>query len=545
MSSKIFEFGTKSREKILNGVETLTNSVKVTLGPCGRNVMIQKGYGPGHITKDGVSVAREVNLEDPFENMGAQAVKEVASKTCDETGDGTSSATILAHAIYSEGAKLVAASHNPVLLKRGIDWAVDKVIGALKDLSRPVTSSNEIAQVGAISSNGDQEVGDMIANAMDQVGNEGVITLEEGRGVTTELNVVNGYQFDRGWLAQHFVTNEKMEAKLEGTHGAKLLITDQNLNNSNVMLPIMEEYNKAFPGIPLLVIADNIEGEALALMVINKLKGSFPCCGVKAPGFGDRKKEMLMDLAVLTGATLVTEDTGLKLENFDLDWLGSANKVLVTKVNTTIIDGNGESDLVEERVAQIRSQMEIADNEWDKEKQQERLAKLVGGVGVISVGAPSEIEMKEKKDRVEDALSATKAAVQEGIVPGGGVALLRASQTIKVEDAPEEFRYGVQVVLDALASPMKQIIQNAGKKPDVVVMKVLQEDSINFGYNAMTDVFEDLIASGVVDPTKVVRCALQNAASVAGLMLTTECMIADKPEPKDKTQQANNMPMSM
>lgn len=525
MTAKDFEFGGDARDKVLSGINTLANAVKVTLGPRGRNVVIQKSFGSPHITKDGVTVAKEVNLEDPFEDMGAQIVKEVASRTADVAGDGTTTATVLAQAIYNEGAKLVAAGMNPTILKRGIDWAVNQVVDELENVSNQVTSSKEITQVGTISSNGDTEVGAMIADAMEQVGNEGVITLEEGKGVATELTVVNGYQFDRGWLAQHFVTNENLEAVLED---AKILLTDVNLNNSAVMLPIMEKCYELFRGKPVIVIADNVEGEALALMVINKLKGTFPCCAVKAPGFGDRKKEMLEDLAVLTGATLVSDSVGLKLENFDPSWLGSARRVVVTKNNTTVVEGSGETNAVETRVAQIRAQVEASDSDWDREKQQERLAKLVGGIAVISVGAPSEVEMKEKKDRVEDALNATRAAVQEGVVAGGGVALLRASS--KLQSPPEEFEFGVKIVKEALTAPLKQIVSNAGGKADVVIMQVLANDNPNFGYNAQTDVFEDLTAAGVIDPTKVVRCALQNAASVAGLMLTTECMIANKLE---------------
>lgn len=534
MTTKEFEFGEKARAKILKGVNTLAECVRITLGPCGRNVLIQKSFGSPQITKDGVSVSKTVNLEDPFEDMGAQAVKEVAARTAESAGDGTTTATILAQAIYTEGSKLVAAGHNPTTLKRGVDWAVEQVVNELQELSSPVTSSKEITQVGTISSNGDSDVGLMIADAMEQVGNEGVISLDEGKGLATELKVVNGYQFDRGWLAQQFITNEKLESVLEN---AKVLITDQNLNNSNVMLPIMEAYYKAHSGTPILVIADSIDGEALALMVINKLKGTFPCCGIKSPGFGDRKEEMLRDIATITGATVVSEKEGLKLENFDIDWLGDAKRIVVTKNNTTIVEGIGTTDAIEERVTQIRSQIEVADSDWDKEKQQERLAKLVGGVAVISVGAPSELEMKEKKDRVEDALSATRAAVQEGVVPGGGVALLRAGQKLLSLDAPEHLKYGVKIVYEALSAPLAQIVSNAGEKPDVVVMKVLESSEAGFGYNAQTDTFENLLASGVIDPTKVVRCALQNAASVAGVMLTTECMIANKPEKK-----ADNMP---
>lgn len=534
--SKIFNFSTEARNKVLKGVNVLTDAVKCTLGPRGRCVVIQKGYGSPHITKDGVTVAKEVKLEDPFEDMGAQVVKEAASKTADDAGDGTSSSTLLAQTILDEGAKLVAAGHNPIELKRGIDWAVEKVVAELKKTSTKVTSSKEITQVGTISSNGDVDVGEMIANAMEQVGNEGVITLEEGSGIATKLKVTNGYQFDRGWLAAHFMTNEKLEAVMEDV---KVLVTDHNLNNSAVMLPIMEKCNAAFNGRPLLVIASSVDGEALTLMVINKVKGAFPCCAVKAPGFGDRKKEMLEDIAILTGATMVSDTLGLKLENFDLNWLGNARRAVVTKTNTTIVEGAGSAKEIEDRVAQIRAQIEVSDNEWDKEKQQERLAKLVGGVAVISVGAPSEVEMKEKKDRVEDALSATRAAVEEGVVAGGGVALLRAARELEKLEVPEGLKYGVQVVKYALSSPLKQIVDNAGGKPDVVAVKVLENDNPNFGYNAESGVYEDLVVAGVIDPTKVVRCALQNAASVAGVMLTTECMIAEKP----KKEEQNNNPM--
>jgi chaperonin GroEL len=527
MTAKDFEFGGDARDKVLKGMNTLTDAVKVTLGPRGRNVVIQKQFGAPHITKDGVTVAKEVVLEDPFEDMGAQVVKEVASKTADVAGDGTTTATILAQTIFNEGAKLVAAGHNPTELKRGIDWAVEKVIDELETTSNQVTSSKEITQVGTISSNGDVKVGEMIADAMEQVGNEGVITLEEGKGLATELSVVNGYQFDRGWLTPHFVTNEKLEAVLEN---AKILVTDFNLNNSAVMLPIMEKCYELFRGTPVLIIADNVDGEALALMAVNKIKQTFPCCAVKAPGFGDRKKEMMEDITVLTGATMVSDTLGLKLENFDPEWLGDARRVVVTKNSTTIVEGAGSSEKVEARVTQIRNQVDASESEWDKEKQQERLAKLVGGVAVISVGAPSEVEMKEKKDRVEDALNATRAAVEEGVVAGGGVALLRAAEKLKDIETPDNLKYGVQIVKGALSSPLEQIVLNAGGKADVVVMKVLADEGLGFGYNAETDVFEDLIGAGVIDPTKVVRCALQNAASVAGLMLTTECMIASKPE---------------
>ena len=529
MNAKDFEFGVKAREKVLNGVNILANAVKVTLGPCGRNVVIQKPFGSPHITKDGVTVAKEVNLKDPFEDMGAQVVKEVASKTAEVAGDGTTTATILAQTIYNEGVKLVAAGHNPTSLKHGIDWAVDAVVEDLKSTSTEVTSSKEITQVGTISSNGDLEVGQMIAEAMEKVGNEGVITLDEGKGLKTELNVVSGYQFDRGWLSQYFITNnEKLEAVLEN---AKILITDAKINNSAVMIPILEKYHESdFSGQPLLVLADNIEGDALALLVVNHLRRLISSCAVKAPGFGDRKKEMLEDLAVLTGATIISDVVGLKLEHFDLSYLGSANRIVVSKNETTIVEGQGTPEAIEDRVAQIRTAVDTTTSDWDKEKQQERLAKLVGGVAVISVGAPSELEMKEKKDRVEDALNATRAAVQEGIVPGGGVALLRSAKKLGTLNPPKEFEYGVQIVQKALSSPLRQIVENAGGDPSVVVNDILKNDDFGFGYNAQTGTFENLITTGVIDPTKVVRCALQNAASVAGIMLTTECMIADQPK---------------
>lgn len=530
--SKIFEFDESAREKLLNGINILAKAVGVTLGPKGRTVLIQKAYGSPHSTKDGVTVAKEIDLDNPFENMGAQIVKEVAGTVATEAGDGTTTASILAQKIFSHGMKLVAAGHNPTELKRGIDWAVEIVIDELKQSSNPVTSSKEITQVGTISSNGDVKIGEMIADAMKQVGNEGVITLEEGKGINTELNVVNGYQFDRGWLAQHFVTNEKLEAVLENV---RVLVTDFSLNNSAVMIPIMEKCAGTFKGEPILIIADNVEGEALALMVINNLRKTFPCCAVKAPGFGDRKKEMLEDIAILTGATVISDTLGLKLENFKPEWVGTARRVVVTKNNTTIIEGAGSVEEIETRVAQIRNQVEASETDWDKEKQQERLAKLVGGVAVISVGAPSEVEMKEKKDRVEDALNATRAAVEEGVVAGGGVALLRASKKLDASVVPDNFKYGVQIVRETLASPLAQIVNNAGGKSDVVIMKVIANDDPGFGYNAETDKFENLIDAGVIDPTKVVRCALQNAASVAGLMLTTECMIANKPEKENNT----------
>lgn len=524
--SKDFDFGTEARDKILRGVNTLTDAVKVTLGPRGRNVLYKR-YGAWCSTKDGVTVAQQVALEDEVENAGAQVVKEAAQKTADQAGDGTTSATILAQSIYSEGRKLVAAGHSPILLKRGIDWAVDKVVSELDKTSRPVKSSQEIAQVGTISANGDQSVGNMIAEAMDKVGNHGVITLEEGKGINTSLDVVTGYQFDKGWLSNHFVTNDKMEAVLDDP---LILVADATINNSAVMLPIMTQVNDAYPGRPILVVSHGVEGEALALLAINKVKGSLHSCPVKAPGFGDRRTEMMRDMAVLTGATFVSDDLGLKLENFDVDWLGIAKRVIVTRGTTTIVEGNGDPEVIKNHAAKINTEMEEADDSYEREQLQKRLAKMIGGVAVISVGAASEVEMKEKKDRVEDALAATKSAVEEGVVAGGGVPLLRISEKLKTFEVPDEFKYGVQIVVDALKAPLKQIVANTGGKPDVIAEKVLSSDDPNWGYNAHTDTFEDLVESGVLDPAKVLRCSLQNAASVASQLLTTECVISEKPK---------------
>lgn len=528
MTAKEFTFSDQARAKVVEGVNTLANAVRVTLGPRGRNVVIERGYGGPHVTKDGVTVAKEVELEDPFENLGAQLVKQVASKTADVAGDGTTTATVLAQAMINEGAKLVSSKHNPTDLKRGMDFAVEHIVRQLEKMSRDVAGADEIAQVGTISSNGDTEVGRMIADAMEQVGNEGVITLEEGRSLNTELTVVNGYQFDKGYLAPHFITNDRNESVLEN---ALVLITDTVLNNAtNVLIPIMEQTSKLFPQRPLLLIAKSIDGEALPTLILNHIKGAFKSCAVKAPGFGDRSKEMLGDIAALTGATVVTDEVGLKLENFQTEWLGAANKVITTAGNCTIIEGQGDEAAVQERVRQIRVSAESALSEYDRQKQEERLAKLVGGVAVISVGAATEAEMKEKKDRVEDALSATRAAVQEGIVPGGGVALLRASTVLNSVDVPKIHQEGVNIVLHAVREPLSRIVSNAGQDPSEVRIRILEKDDVNFGYNAQTEEFEDLVASGVIDPTKVVRCALQNAVSVAGLVLTTECMIVSKKE---------------
>lgn len=523
--SKEFAFDQAARDKIMSGVNVLAKAVGSTLGPKGRTVLIQKPHGSSYGTKDGVSVAREVILEDPFENMGAELVKQAAEKTCTVAGDGTTTSTVLAQKLIEDGFKLVAAGHAPVDLKRGIDLAVSKVVEELGKASKKVSSTKEIEQVGTISANGDTSIGEMIASAMDQVGNEGVITLEEGKSVNTELSVVNGYQFDRGYLAQHFATNEKLECVLDNP---VILITDKNINNQNVILPIMEKTAKEAAGHPLLVIALNVEGDALPMLIVNHLRRSFTSCAIKAPGFGDRQKEMLQDMAVLTGATVVSEDVGLKLENFDASWLGTAKRVVVNQHSTTIVEGAGDPTEIENRVAQIRSAVEMANSDWDREKQEERLAKLVGGVAVISVGAPTEAEMKEKKDRLEDALASTKAAVKEGVVPGGGVALLRASKVLDGLKVAPELEHGVDLVRKAVKEPLRRIVSNAGGEPAEVMLGVLGNSNPNWGYNAQTENFEDLIETGILDPTLVVRAALQNAASVAGLVLTTEVMICNK-----------------
>lgn len=530
MTAKEFQFSDDARAQMLEGVNTLADAVRVTLGPRGRNVVIEKSYGSPHSTKDGVTVAKAVELDNKFANMGAQLVKQVASKTADVAGDGTTTATVLAQHMINEGAKLVTARHNPTDIKRGMDFAVGHVVERLRGMSKDVSDSKEIAQVGSISSNGDREIGDMIANAMEQVGNEGVITLEEGQAISTELKVVSGYMFDKGYMSQYFVTNDKLESVL---NDALVLVTANTINNAtNVLIPMMEKIDGAFPGRPLLIVAENVEGEALPTLVLNHAKGSFKSCPVKAPGFGDRRKEMLGDIATLTGATLISEETGLKLENFQVAWLGSVKKVVTTANSCTITEGQGDPAALEERISNIRVAAENAQSGYDREKQEERLAKLVGGVAVISVGAATEAEMKEKKDRVEDALSATRAAVQEGVVPGGGVALLRAAAALDDLDVPAGYAQGVDIVRNALKAPLSRIVSNAGGDASEIRIRVLENSDANFGYNAQTEVFEDLVASGVIDPTKVVRCALQNAVSVAGLVLTTECMIVDKKEEK-------------
>ncbi len=530
MSAKEIKYDVKARESILKGVNALANAVKVTLGPKGRNVIIEKSFGSPVITKDGVTVAKEIELEDKFENMGAQMVKEVASKTSDVAGDGTTTATILAQAIYTEGSKLVAAGINPMALKRGIDKAVDVIVDELKKISKPTKDQKEIAQVGTISANSDSTIGNIIAEAMDKVGKEGVITVEEAKSMETSLDVVEGMQFDRGYLSPYFVTDpEKMEASLDDPY---ILIHEKKISNMKDLLPLLEQIAKM--GKPLLIIAEDVEGEALATLVVNKLRGTLQCCAVKAPGFGDRRKAMLEDIAILTGGTMIAEDLGLKLENVSLNDLGRAKRVVIDKDNTTIVDGAGSKEKIEGRVRQIRTQIDETTSDYDREKLQERLAKLIGGVAVINVGAATETEMKEKKARVEDALNATRAAVEEGIVPGGGTAYLRclsALDNITVED--EDENHGINLIRRAVEEPLRQIANNAGFEGSIIVERVKNETG-NMGFNAAKGEFEDLIASGIIDPTKVSRCALQNAASVSSLLLTTEAMVAEVPKKEDK-----------
>ncbi len=527
MGAKILQYDEEARKSILKGVNTLADAVKVTLGPKGRNVILDKSFGAPTVTKDGVTVAKEIELEDKFENMGAQMVREVASKTSDVAGDGTTTATILAQAIYREGAKTVAAGSNPMDVKRGIDKAVESVVAELKKQSKPTKDQKEIAQVGTISANNDEDIGNIIAEAMGKVGKEGVITVEEAKGLQTELDIVEGMQFDRGYLSPYFVTNpEKMEVSLTDCY---ILINEKKISGMKDLLPILEQIAKM--GRPLLIIAEDIEGEALATLVVNKIRGTLHVAAVKAPGFGDRRKAMLEDIAILTGGKLISEDMGAKLENATIDDLGKAKRITIDKDNTTIIDGAGSRKDIEGRVKQIRVQIEETTSDYDREKLQERLAKLVGGVAVIRVGAATETEMKEKKARVEDALHATRAAVEEGIVPGGGVAYLRTLPALDKLKLVGDEQIGLNIVKKALEEPLRMIANNAGMEGSIVVEKV-KEKKGSFGFNARTDKYEDMIAAGVIDPTKVTRFALQNAASVASLMLTTQCMIADKPEEK-------------
>ena len=526
--AKEVKFGSEAREKMIAGVDTLADAVKVTLGPKGRNVVLDKSFGAPRTTKDGVSVAKEIELEDKFENMGAQMVREVASRTNDEAGDGTTTATVLTQAIVREGAKSVAAGMNPMDLKRGIDKAVTVALGDLEKRSKKVKSNEEIAQVGTISSNGEVSIGNMIAEAMQKVGNEGVITVEEAKGLDSELDVVEGMQFDRGYLSPYFITNaDKMTTELDDP---LILLHESKLTNLQPMLPILESVVQSSR--PLLIIAEDIEGEALATLVVNKLRGGLKIAAVKAPGFGDRRKAMLEDIAILTGGQVISEDLGIKLENVTLDMLGTSKRVSITKDETTIVDGSGKKKDIESRVAQIRSQIEATSSDYDREKLQERLAKLAGGVAVIKVGGSTEVEVKERKDRVDDALNATRAAVESGIVPGGGTALLLAALQIeKLEDDNSDIQAGINIVRRALESPIRQISENAGVEGSIVVGKVLESKG-KLGFDAQNEVYIDLVAAGIIDPTKVVSTALRDAASVAGLLITTEAMVADKPEPK-------------
>jgi len=536
MAAKIVRFGSDAREKVLHGVNILADAVTVTLGPKGRNVVLEKSFGAPNITKDGVTVAKELELEDKFENMGAQMVKEVASKTSDVAGDGTTTATVLARSIFVEGAKMVAAGHDPMSIKRGIDKAVQHVIAELKALSKPTKDQKEIAQVGTISANNDPTIGGIIAEAMDKVGKDGVITVEEAKGLDTTLEVVEGMQFDRGYLSPYFVTDpDRMECVLED---ALVLIHEKKVSNMKDLLPILEQIAKT--GKPFVLIAEDVDGEALATLVVNKIRGTLHCAAVKAPGFGDRRKAMLEDIAILTGGRVIAEELGLKLENVTLNDLGKAKRIVVDKDNTTIIDGAGKKAEIQGRVQQIRAQVEETTSDYDREKLQERLAKLIGGVAVIRVGAATEVEMKEKKARVEDALHATRAAVEEGIVPGGGVALLRTSSTLDKVSVLDAERVGVNIVRRACEDPMRWISANAGQEPSIVLDRV-RNGKGSYGFNAATEEYEDLYKAGIIDPTKVVRTALQNASSVAGLLLTTEAMIAEKPDEKGAAGAAAGM----
>ncbi len=524
--AKNIQFDTEGRDKLKRGVDKLANAVKVTLGPKGRNVIIDKKFGAPTITKDGVTVAKEIELKDPIENMGAQLVKEVASKTADQAGDGTTTATVLAQAIYTAGSKNVAAGANPMDLKRGIDKAVQAVVANLKSQSKKIENNSEIAQVGTISANNDAEIGKMIADAMDKVGKEGVITVEEARGTETEVKTVEGMQFDRGYLSPYFVTNpEKMETEFDSPY---VLIYDKKVSTMKELLPVLEQVLQT--GKPLVIISEDVDGEALATLVVNKLRGSLKIAAVKAPGFGDRRKAMLEDIATLTGGTVISEEQGYKLENATLEYLGTAEKIIIDKDNTTIVNGKGEKEAIQGRIAQIKAQMETTTSDYDKEKLQERLAKLSGGVAILYIGASTEVEMKEKKDRVDDALHATRAAVEEGVVPGGGVALVRAIEALAAVDTHNaDERTGVNIIRTALESPLRTIVQNAGGEASVVVQKVM-EGKGDYGYNAREDRYENLVAAGIIDPTKVTRLALENAASIAGLLLTTEAVISDEPE---------------
>jgi len=539
MAAKDVKFGTDARNRMLKGVNTLADAVKVTLGPKGRNVVLDKSFGAPRITKDGVSVAKEIELEDKFENMGAQMVKEVASRTNDEAGDGTTTATVLAQAIVREGMKSVAAGMNPMDLKRGIDLATSKVVESIKAAARPVSDSDEVAQVGTISANGEDDIGRQIADAMQKVGNEGVITVEENKGLDTETDVVEGMQFDRGYLSPYFVTNpDKMTTELED---AIILLHEKKLSSLQPMVPLLESVIQS--GKPLLIIAEDVEGEALATLVVNKLRGGLKIAAVKAPGFGDRRKAMLQDIAILTGGQVISDDLGMKLESVTIDMLGSAKRVSITKDETTIVDGAGDKAEIEARVTQIRGQIEETTSDYDREKLQERVAKLAGGVAVIRVGGMSEVEVKERKDRVDDALNATRAAVQEGIVVGGGVALVQAGKTLEgLEGANPDQNVGITIIRKALESPLRQIAENSGVDGSVVAGKIRESGDAAFGFNAQTEEYGDMFKFGVIDPAKVVRTALQDAASVAGLLITTEAMVADKPSKEGAGGAGGGMP---
>jgi chaperonin GroEL len=527
MSAKEVKFSVDARDRMLRGIDTLTHAVRVTLGPKGRNVILDKSFGAPRITKDGVTVAKEIELEDKFENMGAQMVREVASKTSDQAGDGTTTATVLAHAIVREGAKAVAAGMNPMDLKRGVDLAVETIVADLQKNSKTVTSNEEIAQVGTISANGDAEIGRFIADAMKKVGNEGVITVEEAKSLVTELEVVEGMQFDRGYISPYFVTNaDKMRVEMEDPY---ILIYEKKLSGLQELLPLLEAVVQASK--PLLIIAEDIEGEALATLVVNKLRGGLKVAGVKAPGFGDRRKAMLEDIAILTGGTMVSADLGIKLENVTVNMLGRAKKVMIDKENTTIVSGAGKKADIQGRITQIKAQIEETTSDYDREKLQERLAKLAGGVAVLRVGGATEIEVKERKDRVDDAMHATRAAVEEGVLPGGGVALLRSLKSLeKLKVHNDDQRTGIEIVKKAISWPARQIAINAGEDGSIVVGKILEKDSYAFGYDAQTGEYGNLVSKGIIDPTKVVRIALQDAASIAGLLITTEAMVAELPK---------------
>jgi chaperonin GroEL len=538
MSAKELKFSVDARDRMLRGIETLAHAVRVTLGPKGRNVVLDKSYGAPRITKDGVTVAKEIELEDKFENMGAQMVREVASKTSDQAGDGTTTATVLAHAIVKEGAKAVAAGMNPMDLKRGVDLAVEAVVADLQKNSKKVTSNDEIAQVGTISANGDAEIGRFLADAMKKVGNEGVITVEEAKSLETELEVVEGMQFDRGYISPYFVTNaDKMRVEMEDPY---LLIYEKKLSGLQELLPLLEAVMQTSK--PLVIVAEDVEGEALATLVVNKLRGGLKVAAVKAPGFGDRRKAMLQDIAILTGGQAVSEDLGIKLENVTLNMLGRAKKVMIDKENTTIVNGAGKKADIEARIAQIKAQIEETTSDYDREKLQERLAKLAGGVAVIRVGGATEVEVKERKDRVDDAMHATRAAVEEGILPGGGVALLRASEQLKrIRTQNDDQKTGVEIVRKALSWPARQIAINAGEDGSVVVGKILEKDTYAFGFDAQSGEYVNMMSKGIIDPTKVVRAALQGAASVAGLLITTEAMVAEVPKTHAPAMQGGGM----